>query len=255
MVSQKSRAVYENLDTSFVNLAELIRYLQRRDFAGWIHVELDEYDADIFLKGQTEPRVRETDHASGREGSGADALRRILVRSSAPGGLVSIYEFEGKETGGRSAGAVAVLEDSFQAWSNQTGAKIEDYDPAELCAELIAAVERAVSSIDADFDVVFRAARLELAEDFTFLDPSAGSFEYSNGVVTLRLRPVPGSFMKGVGEALRRAIDKSASGYRAKMLRERVATDLGVLARRKQTLFTQANTGPLLDRIAGTRVL
>jgi hypothetical protein len=255
MVSQKSRAVYENLDTSFVNLAELVRYLQRRDFVGWIHVELDEYDADIFLKGQTDPRVRETDHASGREGSGADALRRLLVRSTAPGGLVSIYEFEGEETGDRSSGAGPVKEDSSQPSSSKSAGKIDAYDPVALCAELIAAVERAVSSIDADFAVAFRAARLELAEDFSFLDPTTSSFEYSKGVVTLRLQPVPSSFMNGVGESLRRAVDKSASGYRSKMLRDRVAVELGVLARRKQTVFSQFKTGPLLDRIAGTRVL
>ena len=36
------RAVHQNLDTAYVNLAALVRHLQQRDFTGRVHVELDE---------------------------------------------------------------------------------------------------------------------------------------------------------------------------------------------------------------------
>ncbi len=43
----KAHALHENLDTAYVNLAALLRYLQQRDFTGRIQIELDEYDGDI----------------------------------------------------------------------------------------------------------------------------------------------------------------------------------------------------------------
>src|SRR5713226_8674933 len=43
-----SRVLYENLDTSFVNLWALLRYLSQRAFVGRVHVELKDYTADVF---------------------------------------------------------------------------------------------------------------------------------------------------------------------------------------------------------------
>src|SRR5207248_10416052 len=59
--SATSRPVHENLDTAYINLAALLGYLRQREFAGRIHVELDEYDADVFLNADEPPHVRETD--------------------------------------------------------------------------------------------------------------------------------------------------------------------------------------------------
>src|SRR5436853_4596729 len=96
-VRVKSRPLHQNLDTAYVNLAALVRYLQQRKLEGHVHVELDEYDADILLSGDGEPRVRERDHATGREAEGGDALQRLFVRAIQPGGLVSVYETVAEE--------------------------------------------------------------------------------------------------------------------------------------------------------------
>src|SRR5918998_6606608 len=90
--SDKARALHENLDTAYVNLAALLRYLQQRDFTGRVHVELDEYDGDIYLAARAPINARERDHATGREDVGQSALQRILVRASEPGGRISVYE-------------------------------------------------------------------------------------------------------------------------------------------------------------------
>ncbi|MDQ3907747.1 MAG: hypothetical protein M3268_05320, partial [Acidobacteriota bacterium] len=74
----RSRVVHQNLDTAYVNLAALLRHLQQRDFTGRVHVELDEYDADIYLAARGRPRVRERDHVTGRESDGEAALQRVL---------------------------------------------------------------------------------------------------------------------------------------------------------------------------------
>jgi hypothetical protein len=252
----KSRPVHENLDTAYVNLAALLRYLRQREFNGRVHVELDEYDADVFLNAAEQPRVRETDHTTGRQAEGDDALQRLLVRSQQPGGLVSVYENNGEETSGVDASATTP--DSVNVLAGNAGASEEERDWFELMrlsGELIATVERAALSAGADFKGIFRAVRLEMADDYSFLDPAAGRFEYSNGMIQLRGQPNVSAYVSSVSEAMRRVVNRMATGPRRASLRERVALELAVLARRRQSQLAKFKFTPQLDRIAGTRVL
>ena len=88
----KNRPVHENLDTSFVNLSALVRYLRRRQFAGNISVELSGYEADITLTATSEMRVREHDRIAGRISEGEEALQRLLIRAREPGGIINVYQ-------------------------------------------------------------------------------------------------------------------------------------------------------------------
>ena len=63
----KSRVLYENLDTSFVNLWALLRHLSQRAFVGRVHVEMADYSADVFLTGSNTPLVHEVDRAAGSD--------------------------------------------------------------------------------------------------------------------------------------------------------------------------------------------
>jgi hypothetical protein len=252
----KLRPVHENLDTAYVNLAALLRYLQQRAFEGQIHIELSEYDADIFLSADGEPRVSETNHMTGRQAEGEEALQRLLVRAIEPGGLVSVYERIVEERGAEVAAPSS--SDSTEASAVSTDGMDEEKDWQELVqlsGELIATVERAALSAGADFNGIFRAVRLSMADDYPFLDPSAGRFEYANGAVSLRAQPSASAYVSSVSEAMRRVVDKIATGPRRATLRERVALELAVLARRRQSQLAKFKFAPQLDRIAGTRVL
>lgn len=88
----KNRPVHENLDTSFVNMSALVRYLRRREFAGNIRVELSGYEADIALTAAGEMRVREHDRIAGRISEGEEALQRLLIRAREPGGIISVFQ-------------------------------------------------------------------------------------------------------------------------------------------------------------------
>lgn len=88
----KSRPIHENLDTSFVNLPALIRYLRRRQFAGRVRIELSGYEADIYVSSENQMRVREYDQIAGRIAEGDEALQRILIRSREPGGIINVYQ-------------------------------------------------------------------------------------------------------------------------------------------------------------------
>jgi len=260
MNDTSSQALHENLDTAYVNLAALLRYLQQREFNGRVHSQLAEYEADVYLSSQDAPRVRELDHASGRTGEGEEALQRLLVRAVEAGGLVSIYT----EPEAEAAEPVAPV-----VWPNLNIDFVGEEGTAELSpeqqewrdllrvsGELIAATERATLSAGADFEALFRAARLELSDDYAFLDPLAGRFEYTTGgLVRLYAWPSPEAYVASIAECLRRVVSKVATGERGGRLRERVALELAVLARRRHSQLTRFKLIQQFDRIAGTRVL
>lgn len=255
----KSRPLYEHLDTAFVNLGALLRYLQQRAFVGRIHVVLEEYEAEVLLAAGAQPRVREIDYSTGRRAEGQDALPRLLVRAREPGGLVSVYEGADDE---REAATDAFKLETDEVAAEATGAAAESLTPEETewrdllraSGEVIAAVERAVLSAQADFAAIFRAVRLELADDFPFLDPSTRRFEYAHATVRMQKGPGIKVYVAGLGECLRRVVERVAKGAQAGRLRERVALELAVLARRRQTQLARFNLTQQFDRIAGTRV-
>ena len=68
-----NRPLYENLDTAFVNLSALVKYLRHREFIGQVRVELNNYEADIVLLEGNKIKVREHDKISGRIAEGEEA--------------------------------------------------------------------------------------------------------------------------------------------------------------------------------------
>jgi len=88
----KNHPIHENLDTSFVNLSALVRYLRRRQFTGNIRIELSGYEADIALTANNGMRVREYDRIAGRISEGDEALQRLLIRAREPGGIINVYQ-------------------------------------------------------------------------------------------------------------------------------------------------------------------
>ena len=121
--------------------------------------------------------------------------------------------------------------------------------------ELVGAVERAVTGAGADFASLFHAARIELADDYTFLDPMSGDFHYANSAVTLAGEVPGGAYAIGLSEALRCVVDGVASGERARRMRERVALELFSVARKRREILTRSGFLTHLDRIAGTKVI
>ncbi len=87
-----NRFIHKNLDTSFVNLSALIKYLRRRQFIGGINVALNGYHAEVRLGVDNSIRVFEHDEISGRESEGEEALQRLLIRAREPGGTISVVQ-------------------------------------------------------------------------------------------------------------------------------------------------------------------
>ncbi len=261
MDETSSSAVHRNLDTAYVNLAALLRYLKQREFTGRVHVQLVEYEADVYLHAGDAPRVREIDLSNGREAEGEEALQRLLVRSIEPGGLVSVYASEEAQQSNGAHHAVALSGGWIEFGEDADAADLspeakEWQDLLRVSGELIAAIERAALSTGADFEELFRLTRLELSDDYSFLDPLTERFEYlSGGIVRLHARPSPDAYVSSVCECLRRIAGKISADERGGRVRERVALELAVLARRRQSQLARFKLIQQFDRIAGTKVL
>ena len=116
----KNRPIHENLDTSFVNLSALVKYLRRRQFAGQVRIELSGYEADIYLTAENQLKVREYDHIAGRVAEGEEALQRILIRSREPGGIINVYQ---------SVSETEAIENHEAPAEKRETATVEKHDP------------------------------------------------------------------------------------------------------------------------------
>ena len=266
----RPRALHQNLDTAYVNLASLLRHLQQRDFAGRVHVELDEYDADIFLAARERPRVRERDHVTGRVAEGDAALQRVLVRASEPGGLVSVFAGETDAsraddwgdnfsapapaaTGGAGVGDGGGGVDEVGA--AQTQDEIDRRVVLQLGGEVIAAVERAVETSGAEFAPHFQAARAEASEKFPFLASLSACVEYAEGEARLARAVSVAEFVEGTCEALRAVVERVAAsgGGAARGVRREAARELAALEEARPRSLARFNFSAQLERIAGLR--
>src|ERR1700682_5906588 len=283
----KSRVLYENLDTSFVNLWALLRHLSQRAFVGRVHVEMDDYSADVFLTGSNTPLVHEVDRAAGTEVLEEAAMHRLVLRARESPGSISVFEGADEAVAVRSVEptaktddlgstaetdelsvtppSAAPLIDESQSFGSVASSEaplatepeemVEWHDVLQVSGELIGGVERALNGGNSDFTSLFRATRLELADDYTFLDPTSGGLEYSNSVASMREELRVSSYVAGMSEALRRVVDKVATGDRARRVRERVALDLALVARKRREVLKRSGFQAQLDRIAGTKVI
>jgi hypothetical protein len=261
----RTRVVHQNLDTAYVNLAALVRHLQQRDFTGRVHVEMDEYDADIFLSARERPRAFERDHVTGREAEGEPALQRVFVRASEPGGRVSVFEgdLETADAGGHhraaapsrtaaAASGVAARADEEEERSGGAQGEIDRRNVLQLSGELISAVERALASSGvADFASRFRAERVGLGERFPFLASLSECVEYVGGESRLARRTDVAEFVAGVCEALRLVVERAAAADGG--VRREVARELAALEERRPRALARFNFTPQLERVAGLR--
>ena len=262
---------FDSLNTSYVSLSGLIRHLREQEFAGSIHVVLNQYEAEIRLNGKGVAAVSEIDPATRRASQTEGAMERMLVHAREPGGTITVYEKEGVPEGSsdeeiKSTANSAEVDDEVTATSafqsqfpsatatpSEAPDTIDWEDLLEVGSKLIASVEWAVQSLGADFDSDFRMARIELGDDYPFLDPSGKGLTYANKVIKLSDQPSRNAFVTGLSECLRRIVNKRANGKQGKRFRESVAIELAVTARMRPKGMGKFTAQ--LDRIAGTRVL
>lgn len=262
---------FDDLSTSYVNLAAFIRHLREQEFVGTIHVIVDQYEAEVRMHAVEEPTVAEIDRANGRALENEGALERLLVHAREPGGRIKVYgteESPAEESGTGSKGTETAIKRKndprltsaftaeFPTPAVPAAAVADEVDWADLIdagGKLIGAVERAVVHLGADFESAFRSARIQLGDDFPFLDPTTDGLTYADKTITLNDQPAANAFVSALSDCLRRVTNKLAIGKESKRFRETVAIELAVASRMRPNGLSQFT--PQLNQIAGTRVL
>jgi hypothetical protein len=284
--SKPARILYQNLDTSFVNVWALLRYLSQRSFLGRVHVELENYSADVFVNGSETPLVHEVDRDAGTDVTEEAALHRLVLRVRESSGSITVYEGAEESTppqvetalasaplAGEFASAAEPEAATPEAMRSMAGKDEEETvvatdtvtvvrqanadewsETVRVSGELIAGVEQPANSLGADFASLFREARISLADDYPFLDPMGGPMRYENSSVTVN-GAQPHGYVTGVSEVLKRIVDQIATGERERRTRERIALELARVARKNSEALARSGFSEQLDRIAGTKVI
>src|SRR5258708_26971389 len=123
----KSRVVYENLDTTCVNLWALLRNLSQREFIGRVRVELKDYTADVFMTGSSTPLVHEIDHAAGTDTIEEAALHRLVLRVRGTPGTITVFEGADEAVAGQSGGFADTETDGSDSNQKSHAAKLPMY--------------------------------------------------------------------------------------------------------------------------------
>lgn len=176
----KTLPFYENLDTSFVNLAALLRYLRERQFIGQVRVRLNGYQAEITLDARNRMTVEEHDQIAGRIAEGDEVLQRLLIRAREPGGSINVYQFvEGDETSEQKVSVGAAkpiekprIEKEFLSFASASNGKKEKISDAALADDFLNLVPRNHSPLPFEFTnrVENRARQTQIsAEDWQTL--------------------------------------------------------------------------------------
>jgi hypothetical protein len=293
--STNGKALYEDLDTAFVNLWSLLRNLTQRGFVGRVRVELKNYSADVYLNGSETPVVHEVDRDAGTDTVEEAALHRLVLRARETPGKISVFESTHEASAFRNPSSSPHEPMSFMPGLEPNTFEVEpqtvaqpasieppiEISPADeiivrerdahsesepdtdsqrsltmsLSGELIGAVERGINASGEDFAAIFNAARLELADDYSYLDPISNALGYSNDAVSLTQDVPEAVYVTGLSEALRRTVDRVAVGDRARRVRERIALELLGVARKRRVALEHSRFAGQLDRIAGTKVI
>lgn len=276
----KNRPIHENLDTSFVNLSALVKYLRRQQFVGNVRVELGGYAADIVLTAENGLKVREHDQITGRIAEGEEALQRLLIRAREPGGLIHVYQtveetakpapvIEEKPVATNLPQNEKVTKDApkpslklpkfpfelsnrVEARAKQTNLAPNEWQTLlDLTGELLRTIDKSLAEANLNFSTAFEKARLEISADYPFLSPISGVFDYKNGKVSMEEQVSPTLFVASINETLRRILEKLGKNQKFLDVHRNTTQKILALIKTRKSLYDKFSITPQLEKIVG----
>jgi hypothetical protein len=216
----RKKAIHQNLNTSFVNVGALVRYLRNLQFVGSIRIELASYEADIIFTSSKVIQAREYDHIAGRIAHGEAALKRILIRAKEPHGRIHVYKavegYAGRDDGSvfidkaivsqaremaASVGGTMVQETAFEFVLN--GKDSENALVLAALSEVLVIVDESLAKGKLSFPAAFRIACDAIAADYPFMDQNHQALAYQDGEIKLNTKADATDIAEAVFAALR----------------------------------------------------
>ena len=270
-------SIHKNLNTSFVDLSALVRHLHGLQFVGSIHVELSSYDAEIRFGEDGSVKAREHDHIAGRIAFGVDALTRVIVRSTEPGGTIHVYKEQAASDvpvfidGAIRSQAHRMADDGptlknvpalfpgrlaeFQNLQMPAEAELPSLDNWSellgLISELMQTIDDAMAKGNFNFVDAFRNACGFVSYDHPFLDPDTDVFSYSDGYISIRQRMSSKDVITGIIAALERIMHRLREDPYFGTLYHQTMHRMRVLANRRKLQFDSFGLGIQLQKITG----
>jgi hypothetical protein len=208
----KSEVVYKDLSTDFTSLDKLIGKLKSEGHTGYVEVVMRDGKGVGVIFFQDGGAIESMLSTNGDTYSGVETMPRIVEAASALGATFNVYK--------------AAVEEAFAAGTEiATGFALPELLGAWQA--IIAAVERVADSQfkSGHFVNTFKDTLIEKADDYPFLDPFAGEFDYRDGQITFHGEVVK-DFSRALGDCLNVTAGKLASEAPQADLAARVKTEL-----------------------------
>jgi hypothetical protein len=183
-----AKRIYEDLSTEFTDLDGLIKKMSSEKLSGYIEISLNsELDGGFlfFRNGQVVGgyAFREKNFTTSRESQ--DLLLRKAKRS---GGIFHVSRIS--------------LEPEEAKEVPKKGAAPEVITALEELLALLESLFTSSQSVKGDFNTLLKKRFLDLADEYAFLDPFAGEFQYSGKKIRLASEVPDADLAKGLLEAV-----------------------------------------------------
>ena len=181
-----------DLSTDFTNLKALIKKMCAEKLTGFIQVNISEGEEGglLFFSGGT---IIGGSYSweNGTVNRTGEAREELIRKTMEQGGTFTVSK-------------IAFSNGKGQA-SSKNGDSGSFPDPFRMLEDLLGQFERIVKSdkrIKQNFDTLLRGKFVEKAEEYAFLDPFAGEFEYVNRKIRFMGRADEETLIKGVTETV-----------------------------------------------------
>lgn len=196
--------LFKGLSTDFTNLDRLLLKLREEKHNGFIEVLTKEHQAmGVLFLEKGEPVEVFTAQESGSSALGRKSIPIFVENVIKKGAIFDVYRSQGK-----------ILKKEIKEIKEKKEKKVleQGEDLKELISILQEVLSQAGKLIDGvsrrkgAFDRVFKESLIEKSEEFPFLDPFAGEFEYLNGTIRFTGEAGKEDFAKGITESFRSAL-------------------------------------------------
>jgi len=201
--------VFKDLSTQFVRFEEFLLKLKEEKHTGFIEIMGKDHHpmGVLFIEGG-EPIEMFTTPKGGPSVFGRMTIPIFIQNAAQYGAFFNVYGKKGIST--QVEDIVTEKEEGVPV--EEGGAPAEREEGFEetllLFHEFLSNAERMVDTLSSrgTFKKAFKKALIEKADEFVFLDPFAGEFEYNNGKIEFTGKAGKEEFARGITECFRSAL-------------------------------------------------